>query len=317
MVRMKSLEMKRNEYIWTKQWMVALVAILCCALWGSAFPAIKLGYQWFEIGADDAATQILFAGCRFTMAGILTIIFGSVLSKRVLKPKKSSWKRILVLSFFQTSMHYVCFYIGLAHTSGVKSSILNGMNTFMAILLATYCFKQEKMTWGKAIGSVLGFVGIVLVNLNGDTLDFSFHLQGEGFIILSTFCYGMSSALIRIYGKEDNSVMLSGYQFSIGGIVMMILGWFLGGRLVVWNGQGITILIYLAFLSSVAYTLWALLLRYNDVSKVTIYGFFNPVFGALLSAILLGETGQSFGGKEIIALVCISSGIYVAQKSRK
>lgn len=308
--------MKRSQTVWKKQWIVLLVAIFCCALWGSAFPAIKMGYQWFAIEAGESATQILFAGCRFTMAGLLTILFGSILLRKVLLPKKSSWKRITILSVFQTSLHYTCFYIGLAHTSGVKSSILNGMNTFIAILLATYCFKQEKMTWGKAIGSVLGFVGIVLVNLNGETLDFSFHLQGEGLILLSTFCYGMSSALIRIYGKEENSVMLSGYQFVVGGVMLIVAGLVLGGRLEVWNQSGILILIYLAFLSAIAYTLWALLLRYNDVSKVTIYGFFNPVFGALFSAILLGEAGRGFGWKELVALLCISSGIYIAQKNR-
>ena len=312
------MKSKSNSYncIWEKPLVVMFVAIVCCALWGSAFPAIKMGYQWFAIPTDDSATQILFAGCRFLLAGILTIVIGSVLTRNFLKPKRTSWKKIIILSFFQTSLHYVCFYIGLAHTTGVKSSILNGMNVFVAIIIAALLFKQEKLTTVKLLASMLGFAGIVLINLNGNGLDFDFHLQGEGMILLSTCCYGMSSALIRVYGKNENSVMLSGYQFAFGGLVMIVVGFMLGGRLIQWNEKGIGILLYLSFVSAVAYTLWALLLRYNEVSKVTIYGFFNPVFGAVLSAILLEEAGQQFGFKEGLALLLISVGIFIVQKVR-
>lgn len=295
---------------------VASIAIFCCALWGSAFPAIKMGYQWFDIASDASATQILFAGCRFALAGILTILIGSALSGRMLKPKRTSWNKIVVLSCFQTSLHYICFYIGLAHTTGVKSSILNGMNVFIAILISALLFRQEKLTVFKMLGSVLGFVGIVLINLNGVGMDFVFRLQGEGMIVLSSICYGMSSVLIRIYGKDENSVMLSGYQFFLGGLVMILIGWGFGGRLDSWNGPGIAILTYLAFVSAIAYTLWALLLRYNDVSKVAIYGCFNPIFGAFLSALILHEAGQGFGIKEVVALCLVSVGILIVQSNK-
>lgn len=305
---------KEISIILTKPVVVALFAIFCCGLWGSAFPAIKLGYQWFEIPADAAATQIVFAGCRFTLAGILTIILGSLIAKKVLLPKKASLKKIAVLSIFQTSLQYFCFYIGLANTIAVKSSILNGISTFVAILIAALIFKQEKLTVVKVIGSALGFMGIILVNINGSEFDMGFQLKGEGLIIASTICYGISSALIKKYSENENPVVLSGYQFMLGGMVLASVGFLTGGKLTVWRGEGIAVLIYLAFLSAAAYTIWSILLRFNDVSKVAIYGFFNPVFGAILSALFLQEAGQSFGIKEIIALVLISVGIFVVQK---
>lgn len=312
---MKQTNQKNKLSMWTNPLVVAVIAIFCCALWGSAFPAIKMGYRWLNIENFASATQIVFAGCRFTLAGILTILFGSILSGTVLKPKRTSWKKIVVLSFFQTSIHYTCFYIGLAHTTGVKSSILNGMNVFVAIVIAALFFHQEQLTLVKIVGSVLGLLGMILVNLDGSGLDVSFHLQGEGMIILSTICYGMSSALIRVYGKDENSVVLSGYQFALGGVVMIVVGLLLGGNLDTWNGKGIAILVYLAFVSAAAYTFWALLLRHNDVSKVAIYGCFNPVFGAVLSSLFLQEVGQSFGVKEVVALVLISVGIFIVQRN--
>ena len=204
--------------------------------------------------------------------------------------------------------------MGLAHTTGVKSSILNGISVFVAIIIAALVFKQEKLTAVKLLGSALGFIGIILVNLNGSGFDFSFKIWGEGMIIFSTVCYGFSSALIRIYGKDENPVILSGYQFTLGGVVMACIGFMTGGHLDTWSVNGIAVLIYLAFVSAIAYTLWSLLLRYNDVSKVAVFGCLNPVFGAILSAAILKETGQSFGIKEGIALILISTGIFIVQK---
>ena len=133
-------------------------------------------------------------------------------------------------------------------------------------------------------------------------------------IILSTICYGISSALIRVYGKAENPVVLSGYQFAFGGLVMVLTGYLIGGRLNIWTGKGIAILIYLAFVSAIAYTVWSILLHHNDVSKVAVFGCLNPVFGAILSALILKESSQSFGIKEVVALVLISGGIFIVQK---
>ena len=85
-----------------KTWVVCLLASVSCLLWGSAFPGIKIGYTLFHIGSLDAATQILFAGCRFFLAGSMVILFGSLVSGRFLVPKTiSEWKHASVISFLE------------------------------------------------------------------------------------------------------------------------------------------------------------------------------------------------------------------------
>lgn len=44
---------------------LGVLAVFCCALWGSAFPGIKIGYQLLEIPSDAQGSQIVFAGYRF------------------------------------------------------------------------------------------------------------------------------------------------------------------------------------------------------------------------------------------------------------
>lgn len=296
---------------------VWLGALICCALWGSAFPCIKIGYQMFEIPQDAVATQILFAGLRFTLAGILVILIGSVLSGNLLKINRQNAPKILKLSLLQTVLQYLFFYIGLANTTGVKASIIEGVNVFIAIFVASLIFRQEKLTMGKLAGCLIGFAGVVLVNLNGNGLDMSFHLNGEGFIFLSTVAYAFSSVYLKRYSKTENPVLLSGWQFVAGGLVMAIMGLLMGGKITKVTATGIAMLFYLACISAVAYSLWGILLKYNPVSRVAVFGFMNPVFGVILSAFLLGEREQASGIKSIIALILVSIGIYITAKVKE
>ena len=126
--------MKKTSEKFQNVFVVWLIATVCCSLWGSAFPIIKIGYSLFNIDSSDTASIILFAGIRFILAGVLTIIIFSFANKKLVKPKKTSLGKVCVLAMFQTILQYLFFYIGLAHTTGVKSSIIDGTSTFFAIL---------------------------------------------------------------------------------------------------------------------------------------------------------------------------------------
>lgn len=301
---------------YTKTWVVVLGALICCALWGSAFPCVKIGYELFEIPSDAVMTQILFAGMRFALAGVLVILFHSLLQRKIVIPKKKSLSKILWLSMLQTVGQYILFYIGLAHTTGVKASVIEGLNVFVAILVSAVLFRQERLSGVKIIGCLIGFAGVVLVNFTGSGFDMELTFIGEGFIFFSTVAYAFSSVYIKRFSKTESPVCLSGYQFLVGGLIMMLIGWIGGGRVGGFRPDSILMLFYLAAISAVAYTLWGILLKYNPVSQVTVYGFMNPVFGVILSALLLNEQGV-LGGKCILALVLVCVGIYVVNRTSR
>lgn len=81
-------------------------------------------------------------GYAFLLAGILAIVLGSMLERRFLKPEQGAAGKILWLSLLQTVAQYMFFYIGLAHTSGVKASIIEAVNVFVAILVSGCLFRQ-------------------------------------------------------------------------------------------------------------------------------------------------------------------------------
>ena len=292
---------------------IGLLACLCCLLWGSATPAIKIGYEWFGIASGDVASRILFAGVRFILAGVLTAIFGSLIAGKPLFPQKSSWGMVCKLGLVQTVFQYIFFYMGLAYTTGVKSAIINGSQTFITILLACLVFRYEKLTLQKFLGCLIGFTGVVVINFDPSGLTGGFSFRGEGAILIAAIAYAFSSALVKKYSQKENPVTLSGYQFIFGGIIMTICGALMGGQLSGFCFRSILLLIYLALISSVAYSVWGILLKNNPVGKVAIYSFTNPIFSVLLSFAFLGES-SSFGLELILALVLVCGGIFLVNK---
>lgn len=258
-----------------------------------------------------------FAGVRFTLAGILVLIFASIKERKVMIPDREILKYAVPVCLAQTVGQYFFFYIGVAHTSGVKGAIITGLGNFIAILLSCLAFRSERMTGRKIAGCVLGFAGVVVINLMGNSLDMGFKLTGEGFILIAQLSYGISTVLINLFSRKVSPVVLSGTQFTMGGIVLTLIGVGMGGHLGNVTAGGVAIIFYLAMVSAVAYTLWSVLLAWNDVSKVAIFGFVNPLCSVILSALMLGEVKQAFNIGSLIALILVCTGIYIVNCKKK
>lgn len=302
-------------------------AVLCTFLWGAAFPVIKLGYGVLEIGADQTFRQILFAGERFLLAGVLAWIIGCLVNRRILFPKKSSWKAIFLLSLFQTALQYLCFYLGLARTSGVKASVIEGAAPFLSLLLAALCFHQEKLTARKAIGCLVGFLGVLLIESGGAGDAYLAVSFGDLLIFLATLCSALAAVAMRKFSQDEEPYTLSSYQFVLGGIFLTVAGaigarhgsapmkggLFSAARANGELGKALVLLLILAAISAVAFSLWGVLLKSNEVSRVTVFTFLIPVFGALLSMLLLRESASQPLWVILVSLLLVSAGTVLVQ----
>ncbi|MCR5575707.1 MAG: DMT family transporter [Oscillospiraceae bacterium] len=307
--------MSRTETLSTTGGMLA-AAVTANLLWGSASPAIKLGYRFFAIAAEDTMSVILFAGVRFTLAGLLTILLGSLLRRRILLPKRGSGGMILALAMMQTVIQYAFFYIGLSHAPASMGSIISPTSTFFALLIAALVFRQEKLTAKKLLGCLIGFAGVLAVSLNG-RLEGGVSLEGEGFLVLAAASYGCASVLIKRFSVREDPVVLSAWQFVLGGGLMTAAGLLGGGKLHAVSAAAWPLMIYLALVSAVAYTLWSLLLQRYPVSRVAVFSFLNPVFGVVLSALLLGEARVLDLPRCLLAMVLVCLGVWIVNRPEK
>ena len=298
----------RKNVVW-------LSAAFCCLLWGSAYPAIKSGYEIFQIAADDIPSKIVFAGYRFLFAGLLLLLLAIAQRKPIGRLSSRQFGQLTLLGVTQTSLQYIFFYIGLAFTTGVKGSIMNATGTFFSVLLAHFIYQNDKLSYNKTLGCILGFTGVMVVNFNSGLLDFNFTLAGDGSIVLAAFILSAATLYGKRLSQTVNPTVMTGYQLGIGGLVLVIGGYVFGGTLAVHGLASVAILGYLTLLSSVAFALWSILLKYNRVGMIAPFNFLIPVSGAVLSAIFLGENILEW--KYAIALVLVCSGIWWVNKVKR
>lgn len=292
---------------------MAIMATLCCLLWGSAYPAIKSGYILFNIGAGDVASKIVFAGYRFTMSGILVLIIAKVFGQKLFAFSKKNFLSLVVLGIMQTTLHYIFFYIGLANTTGVKGAIMNSMGTFFSVFLAHFIYKNDKLNIPKIIGCIVGFIGVMVVNFSADLLNFSFDFRGEGFIIIASFMFSVSAIYSKKLTQSMNVMVVTGYSLFMGGVLLTLLGTIGGGYVHNFTLSSSLLLSYMILLSAVAFTLWSSLLKYNKIGAVSVFIFLIPIFGAILSAVFLGENILEIKNVFALALVCF--GIWMVNRS--
>lgn len=293
-----------NKYI------CALTAVFCTLLWGTAYPLIKLAYS--DMNISCVPDKLLFAGFRFLFAGIMVFIICLFIKKNVFDIERNRVSKILLYSLLLTVLHYTFNYIGVGNATATKTSVLSAFSAFLGVLIAPLFFKSEKITAKKILGCVVGFVGIVIVNLG--FFEGTFTFMGEGMVLVATLCSATGSLYGKIVGK-GKVFEVTAWQLLVGGVILILAAVIFGGQLV-FDLSGVLILLFLAFVSAVSFSLWTALLVYNDASNIMIYNLLIPVFGTMWSYIILLET-DIFNPLYIVSLLLICGGIVLVNLKDK
>ena len=288
---------------------VVALCLLCNCLWGLGFPAITLGYRALSMDSGDIPSILLFAGLRFMVGAAAILLFGSLFERRPLVPGKGDWHGIVLQAFVQTVAQYVLMYVGLTLTTPVHTAIINGSSVFFAILVTALLFRQEALTGRKLLGCIVGFSGILIMNLDGLSAGGKDVLLGDLLTLAATVTVAFAASITRKYTARTDPLIFGGWQLLIGGAVMAGAGFLLGGRGGFSSPQAWGAFGMLVFITAVADPLWATLLKYNSVSKITVFLLTLPLFGVIMTVLLLGNDGQIFRPATLAAMVLVCLGI--------
>ncbi len=300
-----------NSKLFKNKIFMSVAALFCCALWGISTPIVKMGYSFVD--ASHVPSLLFWAGTQFIIAGLLTIGIYSAVSKKVVFPKKKNVKGIAIISLLQTVLQYALLYIGLLYTTSVKGAVLKSTDVFFIMLIAALIFKQEKLTVKNVVSCIIAFSGIIIMNLNG--LELNLNPLGDSLVVLGIVAYSFSVVITRIVARDEDPITLSGYQMTLGGAIMFIIGILFGGK---YDFVGLLpIILILSAIYAVSYSLWTMLLKHHPASKVAIHSFMTPVFGVIFSGFLLSEDGGVPISNLIIALTLVCFGIILWGYTKK
>ena len=305
-------QVDKNTSIFQRPVWVVVFALSAAVAWGWAYPLIKLGFAEFGITQAMTGSKMLFAGIRFMLAGAVVLAIAAATRRRFVVSGCGNWLYVLLFALLNTGLHYYFFYVGLSYSDGARAAILNSLGTFMLVLLACMFFKSDRLTANKIVGCVLGFAGIMALNIGG-TQGGGFTFMGDGMIILNAVCSALAGLMTRGLGKRVDVFVGTGYSLALGGVMLVVPGLFMGGTLPAVTAAGIAILFLLVCISALGFTLYNKLLTCNPVGKVAIFNSLIPVVGAVTSCMCLGEP---FYWKYVVAAGLATAGIYLINRAK-
>jgi drug/metabolite transporter (DMT)-like permease len=302
---------------WLSDRRIAVAAVLVSALlWGSAFPAIKRGYQVLGIDPDAAVGGVLaFAGIRFIVAG--AILLGGAAALRlgavVRSPRRLAG--LAALGLVQTTLQYSAFYVGLVYTSGVKASVIVASGSFFLAAFSPLFYPTDRLGAWRVLGLLVGFAGVVIANVDrGGPRDLEVQWVGDALVLLTGLCSAVGSLLGKRLVQDTHPAVVTGYQLSFGAIAMLAVAIPAGGLSALQPSVEIAgLTLYLAVVSAVAFTLYYLVVKLHDLSRVAAYRFSIPVAGVALSAWLI--PGETLGWPLCVAALLVAFGVWIVNRA--
>jgi len=295
---------------------VILGYILICVIWGSTWLAIKIGLE--------SIPPFLGAAVRFLLAAI--IMFGIVAAKKIHIPRHSLAIRLYILVGCCTfSLGYAFVYWGQQFVPSALASILFGTFPFFVAALSWFVYKSEYITFVKAVGIVIGFIGVVVIFSE----DVTYHIGdastlGMGALIIAAIIQAFASVTVKKYGYEISTLALITVGMAIGTCILFIISivtedW----SVTVIDAKAVGSVFYLAtFGSIVTFGTMFWLLKRIEAVILSLSAFITPIIAIVLGVFVAGEqfTAQIFAGSALVLLgilVANLQGLFFLLKKRK
>ena len=282
-------------------------------LWGLLFPTVKLGYRVF--GISEIPDILAFAGFRFVVCGAIIVAYAAIKDLKSFHPVKKHLGWVLLSGVFAIILHYAFTYVGLRLTDGSKTAIIKQLGAIFYICFAGLFFKEDKMTKNKLLGLVLSVMGILVINVSATGI--AFHL-GDVLILGASFCTVFSNVVSKKVFRYVEPIVSTGVSQLFGGVILMIVGAMAGSNVVdvlPRNAADLGVFVVIVFASVISYALWFVTVKKENLSRLFIIKFSEPLFAALFSWIIIGEDILKLN--YLLAFIFISAGIMVANLSKR
>jgi drug/metabolite transporter (DMT)-like permease len=250
-------------------------------VWGSSYVAMKIGIEHLS--------PSMFAGVRFTLAGILLAAFAALRGGR-LPPGASQWRHVLTMGALTI---FVCNGINnwaIQWVPSNQSALINATTAFWIAGFGTLGPKGHSLSSRAQLGLVIGFVGAALILWPHGGFDLEL-LGPQLAIVAACVAWSLGTLYYRSVDVATDRLMFTALQMLTGGVMLLAAG-IATGTLGAWkwNWPGVGTLLYLTLFSScLAYTAYAWLMVNTTPARLATYSYVNPAVAALLGWIILKE----------------------------
>lgn len=254
-----------------------------------------------------------FIMLRVTGAAALFWIFSLFGPKQ--KIEKRDWGRLLVCSFFGMVINMLAFFKGLQLSTPINSSVLVTVTPIIVVILSALLIK-EKITWQKAMGILMGFVGALLLILMGAEVrqDAPNIPLGNILLIVNATAYGTYLILVKKLIEKYHPLTLMKWLFTIGVILNFPIT-LTEVQAIQWSMIPPEAYASIAFViigtTFLTYLFNVFALTQLKASSVSAFTYLQPLIGILFA---LGTGKDSLSFIKIVAAFLVLAGVYLANR---
>ncbi len=284
-----------------------LVAFITVAIWGTTFVSTKV------LMLNGLSPAQIFT-LRFIVAYVLMVIFNH---RRLFA---ATWKdevKMALLGITGGSLYFLSENESMNFTTTTNTSLIVCSCPLFATLLVRLVYKSSRINNIQLLGSLLAFLGMVIVVLNG---KFVLHLSpvGDALAFTACICWAVYSLLMKSVSGSYSAAFITRKVFFYGVLTILPYYLFVPGlpsMEVFTKPQVIGNLLFLGCLASmVCFLTWNWCIAKLGAVKATNWVYFNPITTMIFASWVLGEKITPYF---LAGAACILAGMYLADKKTK
>ena len=279
--------------------------ILLAVIWGSSFFNIKIATYSYE--------PITLALVRVVFASIPLLILCKF-QRIQIEAFTKNWSIFALIGLVNIAIPFVLIAIGTAKINSYLAAILMSTTPLSGSILAHYFTNDEKLSYIKSFGVLLGFSGIILLFFDKVIINQDNYIYALITILGSTFyCIG-GLLTLRLKNKKNENVTTSTTLWSV--ILLLPCSLIIDKP---WNSDPTLLstisLLYLGVIATgLAWLIRFRILTVNGLVFQTQVAYLIPIFGVIFGYFLMNET---ITWRVLFSLVIILTGIYIFKKNNK
>lgn len=277
--------------------------LLLAVLWGPSFLFIKVAVQ--EI------PPITLANLRVGIAALILYVILRAKGRK-LPRSREMWRHFITAGFFANALPFALFSWGEIYVDSALASILNGTTPLFTIIFAHFFIPEDRINPPKLLGTLIGFVGLVLLVgpsfLQGAESTF----WGLLAIIGAAVCYGISIVYIKIHMATLPPFVAPTGQLLTATLILLPLSIFIENPFVMplpsWQATS-SLLALAVFGTAIAFIVYYHIVDSSSATHLSMITYLVPIFGIFLGVVFLNE---KIGWTAYIGCLFILMGVMVA-----
>ena len=223
------------------------------------------------------------------MLATIAVLFICTLRKVKLPADPNTWLLLFGIGVLNSAVPFTLIGWGQQSVDSATTAILIATTPFSTLLLSHWMTGDDQFTRYKFLGLVLGFAGVIIL-LGHDAVVRPGSAFGMTIILFASFCYSLSSLLIRKLSHLPTFAIVGGSLITSCFVLIPALVWFYPP----WeqsasNSAWIAVVFLAAGPTAAAYLLRAEIVKLNGAVFMSNAGFLIPLFAVLWAWLFLDE----------------------------